>query len=151
MTDVFTKKKRSQVMSRIRSKDTKPECFIRSGLHQLGFRYRLHAPDIPGKPDLVFPKYNALLFVHGCFWHKHECHLFKWPKTRQQFWKKKIQGNWEKDEKVKRILAERGWRVLLVWECSIKGKKRYNSETLMKNISQWLKSRSEFLEIGGED
>jgi DNA mismatch endonuclease, patch repair protein len=106
MVDVFTKKKRSEVMSRIRGKNTKPEIFVRSTLHQQGFRFRLHVPSLPGKPDLVFSKYKALIFVHGCFWHGHNCHLFKWPFTREEFWRKKILKNRDNDQKALKALIE---------------------------------------------
>lgn len=91
MADVVTPEKRSKMMSGIQGKNTKPELTIRKGLHALGFRYRLHGKTLPGKPDLVFPKYKAVIFIHGCFWHAHHCHLFKWPSTRVDFWQEKIQ------------------------------------------------------------
>jgi DNA mismatch endonuclease, patch repair protein len=149
MADVFTKEKRSEVMSRIRGKNTKPEYFVRSALHQQGFRFRLHVPNLPGKPDLVFPKYNALIFVHGCFWHGHDCHLFKWPSTREEFWRTKILSNRENDQRVLKALKKKGWRVLVVWECAIKGKKRLDSKEVIKKISTWLKSTNILKEIKG--
>ena len=99
-TDVLTPEQRQLVMSRIRSKNTKPEMLMRYGLHGRGLRYRLHEAGIPGKPDMVFPKYRAVVFVHGCFWHGHGCSLFKWPKTRAAFWKIKINRNMERDREV---------------------------------------------------
>ena len=98
MVDVVSKEKRSKMMSGIRYKDTKPEIIIRKALHAKGFRYSLHNNKLPGKPDIVLPKYNAIIFIHGCFWHQHNCHLFKWPSTRPEFWQNKISGNKERDK-----------------------------------------------------
>ena len=107
-------------MSGIRGTDTKPELVLRRGLHQLGFRYRLHDRRLPGTPDLVFPRYNAVIFVNGCFWHGHDCHLFRWPKTREKFWKSKITGNMQRDTRNWGLLEAEGWRILVVWECALK-------------------------------
>ena len=93
MADVVDRKTRSRMMSGIRGKNTRPELLIRKGLHARGFRFRLHDKRLPGKPDLVLPKYSAVIFVHGCFWHGHDCHLFKWPQSRREFWRKKITRN----------------------------------------------------------
>ena len=123
-TDVLTPEQRRLVMSRIRGKDTKPEMLLRRGLHGRGLRYRLHGADIPGKPDMVFPKYRAVVFAHGCFWHGHGCSLFKWPRTRAAFWKTKIRCNMERDRKVQVALTMAGWRTIMVWECTLRGKYR---------------------------
>lgn len=147
--DVFSKEKRSQVMSQIRGKDTKPEKFIRSALHRIGYRYRLHVSDFPGKPDLVFPKYKAVIFVHGCFWHGHNCHLFKWPKSRVEFWETKIFKNRENDNKSVNNLKTLGWRILLVWECAIKGKTKLEPTRLIEDVVQWLESEKKTYEILG--
>jgi len=147
--DVFSKEKRSQVMSRIRGKDTKPEKFIRNALHRIGYRYRLHVSDLPGKPDLVFPKYKAVIFVHGCFWHGHNCHLFKWPKSRVEFWETKIMKNRENDNNSVNNLKTLGWRILLVWECAIKGKTKLESAQIIEDVVQWLESEKNFKEILG--
>ena len=127
------------MMSGIKGKDTKPELQIRHALHKRGFRYRLHVKGIPGKPDLVFPKYKALLQVHGCFWHKHECHMFKWPKSRTEFWKEKINANAVRDRQIDLRLAELDWRVLTVWECALRGKTRRAHDDLMNEIEAWLR------------
>lgn len=113
-------------MSGIRGKDTKPELLIRSALHRAGFRYRLHAKELPGKPDMVFPKYNSVLFVHGCFWHGHgpDCNLFRWPQSREGFWREKIHRNVERDDAQIRSLLEAGYRVGIIWECALKGRQR---------------------------
>ncbi len=108
-------------MSRIRGRDTAPEMMVRRALHARGCRYRLHDRKLPGRPDLVFPKYKAVIFVHGCFWHGHDCHLFKWPGTRREFWEEKIKKNIARDKCAIEALQARGWRTLVFWECALKG------------------------------
>lgn len=121
MADVHTPEQRSYNMSRIRNKNTKPEELIRKYLFSQGFRYRKNDVRLPGKPDIVLPKYKAVVFVNGCFWHGHiGCRYFVWPKNNAEFWKKKINDNIERDEKDYILLKELGWRVLVVWECELK-------------------------------
>lgn len=119
VADVVDSKTRSRMMSGIRGKNTRPEMAVRRYLHKQGFRYRLHNSTLPGKPDLTLPKYRTVIFVHGCFWHMHHCQHFVWPKTRQDFWKRKITDNVARDERNEKRLMELGWRVLVVWECDI--------------------------------
>lgn len=138
MTDVVNKATRSRMMSGIRGKDTEPELMIRKGLFARGFRYRLHDGRLPGKPDLVFPKYKAVIFVQGCFWHGHDCALFKWPKTRKAFWSEKIGGNRARDERNIAVLLLDGWRVLQIWECSIKGTRRKKIDVIVNRTERWL-------------
>ena len=138
MTDVVDPATRSRMMSGIRGKDTKPEIRIRKALFAMGYRYRLHDSKLPGKPDLVLKKYNTVIFIHGCFWHGHGCHLFKWPKTRPAFWKKKINRNMEKDQEVTKLLRQAGWHIITVWECAIKGKGRHPLEKVINRISSAL-------------
>lgn len=107
-------------MAGIRSKNTKPEMVVRRFLHGQGYRYRLHRKDLPGTPDLVLPKYQAVIFVHGCFWHGHDCRYYRLPKTRTAFWAEKIAGNRSRDEKNQRLLEAEGWRVVVVHECEIR-------------------------------
>jgi DNA mismatch endonuclease (patch repair protein) len=125
MPDVFSPEKRSQIMSRIRSRDTKPELAVRSLLHRLGFRFTVNGPknrSLPGKPDIVLPKHRTVVFVHGCFWHGHpNCKLFRMPKSRVEFWSAKIEGNRARDERAQRALDLLGWRYLIVWECELNG------------------------------
>ena len=121
MADVHDKKTRSYNMSQVKGKDTKPEMVVRRFLHAEGFRYRLHVKDLPGKPDLVFPKYKTVVFIHGCFWHGHErCKYFVIPKTNTQWWQNKIEGNKQRDYKNYRKLREAGWKVIVLFECELK-------------------------------
>ncbi len=145
--DVVDKETRSRMMSGIRGKNTKPELIIRSLLYRAGFRYRLHVKKLPGKPDLVFKKYNAVIFVHGCFWHRHDCKYFKWPKTRAEFWKKKLNNNVLADSKNIDKLLNSNWRVCIVCECAIKSAKNDLSE-IQHKIASWLNSETMFLEVG---
>jgi len=119
MTDVFSKQKRSDVMSRISSKDTKPEIHLRKSLHRKGFRFKLHHKKLPGKPDIVLPKYRTVIQVKGCFWHGHNCIDGHIPKSNTAYWKPKILNNVRRDRRNDRLLREMGWSVLTVWECSI--------------------------------
>lgn len=135
------------MMSGIRGKDTKPEMIVRRGLHAMGFRYRLHDKSLPGKPDLVLPKYNAVIFVHGCFWHKHDCNYFKWPKTRPEFWREKLMSNFERDKEVMSDLELSGWRIAVVWECAVRSGEVM---ALAHQLSLWLQSTSPLLEVGVE-
>ncbi len=149
MPDVVDKATRSRMMSGIKGTNTKPEMIIRSGLHKRGFRFRLHDKKLPGKPDLVLPKYSAVIFVNGCFWHKHNCHLFKWPKTRQEFWREKIEGNAARDERNVQALLDGGWRVMTVWECALKGKTRRPEAEVLYLAMRWLRSNRKSRDIGG--
>jgi DNA mismatch endonuclease (patch repair protein) len=149
MADIVTAQVRSRMMSGIRGTDTAPELALRGSLHRLGFRYRLHARSLPGKPDMVFPKRRAVLFAHGCFWHGHDCHLFKWPSTRPDFWKSKITRNRENDAKHEAQLLALGWRHGVVWECALKGKARLPLRDVISGCSSWLRSERQQLEIRG--
>lgn len=146
MADVVDAATRSRMMSGIRGKDTKPELMIRKALHARGFRYRLHCK-LPGKPDICLPKHRAVIFVHGCFWHGHRCHLFKWPKTRPEFWKQKILRNCEVDRAAGEQLDALGWRVGVVWECAFKGSLRRPENQIVDEIQSWLVSSAKGLEI----
>lgn len=123
MSDVVDAATRSRMMAGIRSKNTTPELVVRKALHAHGFRFRLHSKGLPGKPDVVLPKWHVVLFVHGCFWHNHGCHLSKVPQGNATFWRAKLAANVERDRLIKNQLATAGWRVLTVWECAIRGKK----------------------------
>jgi len=138
-------------MQAIRGKDTRPELTIRSGLHALGYRFRLHRRSLPGTPDLVFPGRRTVIFVHGCFWHRHHCHLFKWPGTRREFWRKKIMTNARNDAGHLEALRRDGWRVLVIWECALKGKTRLPDGEPALRAARWLEGNRRFLEIQGID
>lgn len=149
--DIVSAETRSRMMSGIRGKNTKPEMMVRSALHQRGFRFRLHRRDLAGRPDLVFPRYNAVLFVNGCFWHGHDCHLFRWPKSREDFWRTKISTNIQRDVAQHRELMEAGWRVGVVWECALKGKIRKPLNVVADQCSIWLKSEEMTFEVSGHE
>ncbi|MCK0166223.1 very short patch repair endonuclease [Jannaschia sp. S6380] len=139
-------------MQSVRGRDTKPEMLIRSGLHARGLRYRLHHRGLPGKPDLVFPKHRALILVHGCFWHGHACPLFKWPKTRQEFWHEKIEGNRTRDRRTIEALHQAGWRILIVWECSMRGPKRLVLQDLLNEAEHFVaQSERTFRSLAGSE
>jgi DNA mismatch endonuclease (patch repair protein) len=137
-------------MSRIRGKDTKPEMLLRRGLHATGLRFRLHVPELPGKPDLVFPRHHAVILVHGCFWHGHNCPLFKLPATRPEFWAAKITGNQERDQRAAKALQAAGWRVLTVWECSLKGTGRRPLDEVLKYCADFVLADVELAELAGQ-
>lgn len=121
MADIKSRSQRSRNMSAIRGKDTKPEMIIRRYLHSCGYRFRLHRKDLPGKPDLVLPKYDLAIFVHGCFWHRHEnCKYTTTPVNRSDFWTEKFSKNVERDRNNRGALLQEGWRVLIIWECGVK-------------------------------
>lgn len=147
MADVVNQATRSRMMSGIRGKNTKPELLIRRGLHARGFRFRLHCKDVPGNPDICFRSRKAAIFVHGCFWHMHECHLFKWPSTRPEFWRGKLERNAAVDSRARRLLLDRGWRVATVWECSIKGPAKRDFGEVIEVLGRWLLSDEMNLEI----
>jgi DNA mismatch endonuclease (patch repair protein) len=118
--DTITPAQRSALMARIRSKNTSPEIAVRSILHRLGYRFRLHRKDLPGRPDIVLPKHRKIILVHGCFWHGHSCQLASKPKSNQDYWNPKIQGNKDRDLRNRRALEAAGWDVLELWECDIR-------------------------------
>lgn len=123
-------------MSRIRSKDTKPEMLVRRFLHKNGFRYRLHVKTLPGKPDIVLPKYKTVIFIHGCFWHGHEgCKYYVVPKTRTEWWLNKIDGNIANDNNAKAVLQDAGWNIITIWECELK---KSSLEETLKNLLESL-------------
>lgn len=135
--DTLTREQRSERMSRVRSKDTKPELRVRSLVHSLGYRYRLHRSDLPGTPDLVFPSRRKVIFVHGCFWHRHKgCPNTRWPKSKLEFWKPRLEANRERDIKQKTQLTRLGWRYLVVWECEVT-----DTEALKAEIVEFLEDQ----------
>lgn len=139
MTDVFSEEQRSYVMSRVGSKNTKPELLVRSFLHRVGFRFRIHGRKLPGNPDLVLPKHHTVVFVHGCFWHRHkDCRRATMPASRVEFWKDKFDKNVARDRKNLALLKETGWRAIVLWECEIANVKG-REERLAKLAEEILK------------
>ena len=137
-------------MARIRGRDTKPELLVRHALHARGFRYRLHGGALPGRPDMVFPKHRAVILVHGCFWHGHDCPLFRLPGTRQEFWEAKIAANRARDGLVLEKLAASGWRALTVWECGMRGAGRVGLDVVVEHCESWLLSDAKDGEVRGK-
>lgn len=146
MSDVHSPEARRRNMAAIRAKDTAPELLLRRSLHAAGFRYRLHDRRLPGRPDIVLRRHRAVILVNGCFFHGHDCRYFKWPKTRAQFWRSKIAGNRDRDVRnIDRLLLD-GWRVLVVWECALRGDKIRMTANLAKT-SAWLQGHASRGEI----
>ena len=133
----------------IKGRDTKPELLVRKGLFKLGFRYRLHDKKLRGKPDMVFARFKAVIFVNGCFWHGHNCPLFKLPATRTDWWKEKIEQNRARDMRAQNELAVLGWRQAVVWECALKGKYRRNPDEVIKELAMWLNGHERTYEARG--
>lgn len=151
MADRHSSEIRRKNMAAVKGKNTKPELMVRRGLHGRGFRYSLHRKNLPGKPDLTLPKYDAVIFVNGCFWHGHDCRAFSWPKTRQAFWREKISRTIERDNENNKLLIEQGWRVATIWECTLKGPNKFGIEKVTQGLSEWLLSEGQFLTIGVTD
>jgi DNA mismatch endonuclease (patch repair protein) len=147
MADVVSQEKRSRMMSGIRSKHTKPELLIRKGLHGLGFRFVLHDRRLAGTPDIVLPRYNAAIFVHGCFWHGHDCSLFKWPETRPEFWRPKIERNKRLDAEAEEAILASGWKCAVVWECALRGARKLGLHAVLQICAQWIQSDVARLEL----
>lgn len=150
--DNLSKEKRSELMSKIHGRDTVPEKDIRKALHHAGFRYRTCDKKYPGTPDIVLPKYYSVIFINGCFWHGHaECKLFRFPKSNQMFWIRKISRNCERDQQTIKQYRDKCWRVCVVWECAIRGGKiKEKIDRTMRQIIMWLEETKEpFLEIRG--
>lgn len=150
MADIVSPDVRSRMMAAIRAKDTKPEMLVRRGLHAMGFRFRLHDRKLPGKPDLVFPKHRSVIFVNGCFWHGHDCSLFKWPKSREAFWRQKIERNRANDAANAEKLTAMGWRYLTVWECAIKRRDKETIAVVLRECRYWLTGNGSSQTIGAK-
>ncbi|WP_062346481.1 very short patch repair endonuclease [Novosphingobium sp. CCH12-A3] len=149
MADIVPADVRSRMMAGIRATNTKPELLLRKGLHARGLRFRLHDPALPGKPDIVFTRHRAVILAHGCFWHGHDCHLFKWPSTRPDFWRSKIARNREVDARTDAALANAGWRQAVVWECALKGRTRLPLDNVLDSCENWVRSDRQRMEIRG--
>jgi DNA mismatch endonuclease, patch repair protein len=147
MTDVHDRQTRSRNMAAIRNSNTKPELRVRKELHRRGMRYSLKNRALPGKPDVVLSKYRVAVFVHGCFWHRHDCSYFKLPKTNTEFWKNKLSANVQRDVEVIRQITDIGYRVLIIWECSFKGKNKERLDSLFESIILWIRLDEKTSEI----
>ncbi|QEE44509.1 DNA mismatch endonuclease Vsr [Rhizobium sp. WL3] len=147
MTDIVDQQTRSRMMSGIRGKNTRPEVVLRQALHARGFRFRLHSANVHGRPDLVLARYHAVIFVHGCFWHRHEgCRYATIPSTRPEFWQAKFEANVARDRAVHRAVMASGWRVATVWECALR--KRPEMEITVERLGEWLRSDTTEIELG---
>jgi len=149
LADIVDAKTRSRMMAGIRGKNTKPEVTLRKALHSMGYRFRLHHKDLPGRPDIVLPRYRAVILVDGCFWHGHTCKAFRLPNTRREFWETKINQNKIRDENVKQQLTVMGWRIARVWECTLRGKNTSEITAVSRVIGKWLEGSKPELELGG--
>ena len=147
--DTVESKTRSRIMASVRQKDTRPEMILRSALHRSGLRYRLHVKELPGTPDLAFPQFRAVVFVHGCYWHYHGCYKSTLPKTRREFWYAKFRANQVRDQRNFDLLHERLWRVMVVWECALVGKDELPLYEIVDHIHAWLRGAQKSGEITG--
>lgn len=139
------------MMAGIRAKDTGLEMLVRRGLHSRGFRYRLHIRQLPGSPDMVFPGRRSVIFIHGCFWHGHDCPLFRYPASRQEFWSTKIESNRVRDKSAESQLLDDEWRVLTIWECALRGKNKLGVERTLDLATDWLEGDVMVATIMGEN
>lgn len=149
-SDIVDAATRSRMMAGIRGRDTKPEMIVRRGLFARGFRYRLHTRGLPGRPDIVLPKHRAAIFVHGCFWHGHDCPLFRWPRSREDFWREKIAGNQRRDRAAAEALHAASWRVLTIWECAFRGKGQAGADATVAAAAAWIEEGAAEGELRGE-
>ncbi|KAA1054426.1 very short patch repair endonuclease [Azospirillum brasilense] len=138
--DIVDRQTRSKIMASVGQKDTGAELLLRKALHKTGLRYKLHVRSLPGSPDLVFPRFHAVVFVHGCYWHSHGCYRSTVPKSRREFWTEKFRTNRSRDEKNTQALLEKGWRVLVVWECALLGRNALPLDEVTDGVRRWLDS-----------
>lgn len=142
MADVVDSITRSRMMSGIRGTNTQPEVMVRRALHARGFRFGAKHSRLPGRPDIVLPRWRVAIFVHGCFWHLHGCHLSKMPSSNQAFWKTKLAGNQDRDSRAQITLISMGWRVAMIWECSLRGRAaREKFDTVMGQLAEWIREQ----------
>jgi DNA mismatch endonuclease, patch repair protein len=142
MVDIVDSLTRSRMMSGIRGKDTQPEVMVRRALHARGLRFGIKQTRLPGRPDIVLPRWKVAVFVHGCFWHWHGCQLSKMPTSNREFWEKKLAGNQDRDSRAQIALISMGWRVAMIWECSLRGQAaRARFDTVMDELAQWIRDQ----------
>jgi DNA mismatch endonuclease (patch repair protein) len=147
--DTVDSQTRSKIMGRVGQKNTGAEMLLRRALHRKGLRYRLHDRSLPGSPDIVFPRFKSVLFVHGCYWHSHGCYRSTIPKSSREFWTNKFETNRTRDERTRKLLVSQGWRVLTVWECALRGKLSSPVEDVANAVGDWLESEAQMGEIEG--
>ncbi|HEY5713016.1 MAG TPA: very short patch repair endonuclease [Allosphingosinicella sp.] len=149
MADVVNTATRSRMMSGIRARDTKIEIAIRKALFARGFRYRTDVRTLPGRPDIVLPRWKAVVLIHGCFWHAHDCGLYKIPATRPDFWRNKLEGNRERDRSNEAALLGDGWRVAVVWECALRGRGEAALINVFDQLAAWIRGADQLIELRG--
>lgn len=147
MADIVAPGVRSRMMGNIRGKDTRPELMIRKALHRRGFRYRIHDRRLPGKPDIYLPRWSAVVLVNGCFWHGHDCPLFRWPGTRREFWREKLGCNQANDRRNAALLLSDGLRLATVWECALRGTERRPIDDIADELAAWIESDVQVLDV----
>lgn len=147
--DTVDRQTRSKIMASVGQKDTGAELLLRRAVHKLGLRYKLHDRSLPGSPDLVFPRFHAVVFVHGCYWHSHGCYKSTVPKSSRVFWTEKFTANSERDERNIRLLMQRGWRVMIVWECALLGKTALPPHEVIEEVRVWLHGTDSRKQISG--
>lgn len=147
--DTVDRQTRSRIMASVGQKDTGAELLLRSAIHKIGLRYRLHDRSLPGRPDLVFPRFHAVVFVHGCYWHSHGCYRSTIPKSRHDFWGEKFRANKSRDDRNADSLVKHGWRVMTVWECALRGKTAKSSSCIAQTVKTWLESSDNTGDIAG--
>ena len=149
MADIVDPATRSRMMSGIRSRNTRIEIVVRKGLFALGYRYRMDVRSLPGRPDIVLPRWNVAVLVHGCFWHAHDCGLYRIPATRQDFWREKLEGNAQRDRRNEATLKNAGWRIAIVWECALRGRGASALSEVVNSLHEWIRGREQMIELRG--
>lgn len=149
MPDIVDPATRSRMMSGIRGRDTKIELAIRKGLFALGYRYRTDVRTLPGRPDIVLPRWKAVILVHGCFWHAHDCGLCRIPATRTDFWRQKLEGNTQRDARNEKALNDAGWRIAVVWECALRGRGPDALSGVVWSLDAWIRGHEHMIELRG--
>jgi DNA mismatch endonuclease (patch repair protein) len=149
MADIVDPATRSRMMSGIRGRNTRIEIAVRKGLFALGYRYRMDVRSLPGRPDIVLPRRNVVVLVHGCFWHAHDCGLYRIPATRPDFWREKLEGNARRDRLNEAALENAGWRIAIVWECALRGRGASDLSEVINSLHEWIRGREKMIELRG--
>jgi DNA mismatch endonuclease (patch repair protein) len=149
MADIVDPATRTRMMSGIRGRNTRIEVAVRKGLFALGYRYRTDVRSLPGRPDIVLPRWNVVILVHGCFWHAHDCGLYRIPATRPEFWREKLEGNAGRDRRNEAALKNAGWRIAIVWECALRGRGASALGDVINSLHEWIRGREQMIELRG--